>query len=174
MACLPATIFRLICTGTIGVLSLSTVLAAEHDPIEQLDPIVITATASPTTLSQAPAAVTIISREQIAQQHANRLSTVLQQIPGVFVDEMGGRGGLSSVYLRGGDPNFTVIMIDGIPINDPSNQRGGSVNLATLTPERIEIVRGPVSVVYGSDAMAGAINIITRKGQTNPHFSGSN
>ena len=173
MACLPATIFRLICTGTIGFLSLSTVLAAEHDPVEQLDPIVITATASPTTLSQAPAAVTIISREQIAQQHANRLSTVLQQIPGVFVDEMGGRGGLSSVYLRGGDPNFTMIMIDGIPINDPSNQRGGSVNLATLTPERIErieIVRGPVSVVYGSDAMAGAINIITRKGQTNPHY----
>ena len=78
MACLLTTLFRLICTGTIGFLSLSTVLAAEHDPIEQLDPIVITATASPTTLSQAPAAVTIISREQIAQQHANRLSTVLQ------------------------------------------------------------------------------------------------
>lgn len=173
MVSLPTTIFRLLCSSTIVVFSFSTALAATHDPIEQLDPLVITATASPTTLSQAPAAVTVITREQIAQQQANRLSTILQQIPGVFVDEMGGRGGLSSIYLRGGDPNFTVVMIDGIPINDPSNQRGGSVNLATLTPERIErieVVRGPVSVTYGSDAMAGAINIITRKGQTDPHY----
>ncbi len=173
MACLPTTIFRRLCTWTIVILSLSTVLAAEHDPIDMLDPLVITATAIPTTLSQTPAAVTIINRKQIAQQQANRLSTILQQVSGVFVDEMGGRGGMSSVYLRGGDPNFTMIMIDGIPINDPSNQRGGSVNLSTLTPERIErieIVRGPASVVYGSDAMAGAINIITRKGQANAHY----
>ena len=173
MVCLPTIIFQRLCTSTIVALSLSNVLAAEHDPIDTLDPLVITATASPTTLSQTPAAVTIINREQIAQQQANRLSTILQQVPGIFVDEMGGRGGISSVYLRGGDPNFTIIMIDGIPINDPSNQRGGSVNLSTLTPERIErieIVRGPASVVYGSDAMAGAINIITRKGQTNAHY----
>ncbi len=167
-----AILSRIICTWTIVTLSPAHALAAEHD-VEQLDPIIITATASPTTLSQTPAAVTVITREQIAQQHANRLSTILQQVPGVFVDEMGGRGGISSVYLRGGDPNFTLIMIDGIPINDPSNQRGGSVNLATLTPERIErieIVRGPASIVYGSDAMAGAVNIITRKGQTDPEY----
>jgi len=162
---------RALCIWTIGVLFLSNVLAAEHDPVETLDPLVITATANPTTLSQTPAAVTIISRKQIARQQANRLSTILQQVPGIFVDEMGGRGGISSVYLRGGDPNFTIIMIDGIPINDPSNQRGGSVNLSTLTPERIEIVRGPASVVYGSDAMAGAINIITRKGQAHSRYN---
>lgn len=176
MACLPTTILRLLCIGTIEVLFLSNVLAAEHDPVETLDPLVITATASPTTLSQTPAAVTIISREQIARQQANRLSTILQQVPGIFVDEMGGRGGISSVYLRGSDPNFTIIMIDGIPINDPSNQRGGSVNLSTLTPERIErieIVRGPASVVYGSDAMAGAIDIITRKGQAHSRYNGT-
>ena len=153
--------------------SYSTLLAEEQDPIEKLDPIVITATTSPTRLSQAPAAMTIITRDEIAQQQANRLSTILQQVPGVFVDEMGGRGGMSSISIRGGDPNFTLIMIDGIPINDPSNSRGGSVNLSALTPERVErveIVRGPVSVIYGSDAMAGAINIITQKGQPNSQF----
>lgn len=168
-----ATFFLIIWTWTIGGFFFSKVLAADRDTVGQLDPVIITATASPTRLSQAPAAVTIITREQIDQQQANRLSTILQQVPGVFVDEMGGRGGLSSVYLRGGDPNFTLIMIDGIPINDPSNQRGGSVNLAALTPERIErieIVRGPASIVYGSDAMAGAINMITRKGQSTPQY----
>jgi vitamin B12 transporter len=173
LPCWPSTIFWFISSGTIGVLAPSYALAADHDPIETLDPIVITATVRPTTLSQTPASVTIISREQMAQQQANRLSGLLQQVPGVFVDEMGGRGGLSSVYLRGGDPNFTLIMIDGIPLNDPSNPRGGSVNLSTITPERIErieIVRGPASIVHGSDAMAGAINIITRKGQTKPHY----
>ncbi len=67
--------------------------------------------------------------------------------------------------MRGGDPNFTVIMLDGIPINDSMNQRGGSVDLSTLTPEgieRIEVVRGPTSALYGSDAMSGVINILSK------------
>ncbi|MDT7042128.1 TonB-dependent receptor plug domain-containing protein [Candidatus Nitronereus thalassa] len=169
----PTAIFWFISFWTLAIHSSCNVLASEKEPIEVLDPIVITATASPTTLSQVPASVTIITREKIVQQQANRLSSILQQVPGIIVDEMGGRGGLSSVYLRGGDPNFTLIMIDGIPLNDPSNQRGGSVNLSILTPERIErieIVRGPASIVYGSDAMAGAINIITRKGQSHSNY----
>ena len=142
--------------------------AADDSSISELDPVVVTASAGPTALSRTPASVAVISRDQIDRQEANRLSTVLQQIPGLYVDEMGGRGGISSVYIRGGDPNFTVIMIDGIRLNDPTNQRGGSVDLSTLTTERIdriEIVRGPASVLYGSDAMGGVINIITRRGQ---------
>ena len=80
---------------------------------------------------------------------------------------MGGRSGLSSLYIRGSDPNYTMVLLDGVPLNDPTNQRGGSVDLSSLTPERIErieIVKGPASVFYGSDAMAGAVNIITQKG----------
>ena len=91
----------------------------------------------------------------------------MQQTPGIFVDEMGSRSGLSSLYIRGGDPNFTMVLLDGVPLNDPTNQRGGSVDLSTLTPERIErieIVKGPASVFYGSDAMAGVVNVITQKG----------
>ncbi len=78
---------------------------------------------------------------------------------------MGGRGGISSIYLRGADPNFTLIMLDGIPLNDSTDQRGGSVDLSTIPIEqitRIEIVRGPLSAFYGSEAMAGAINLITK------------
>ncbi|MEC4675027.1 MAG: TonB-dependent receptor [Nitrospirota bacterium] len=141
---------------------------AEDIPLNTLEPIVVTASPIPLTYLQASASVTVITKSEIEHQQANRLATILQQVPGVFVDEMGGRGGTSSLYVRGGDPNFTLVMLDGIPLNDSSNQRGGSVDLATLTPERIariEVVRGPASVQYGSDAMAGVINIITHTGQ---------
>ena len=83
---------------------------------------------------------------------------VLRLVPGLHVDQRGGRGGIGSVYLRGADPNFVVVMIDGISVNDPTNSRGGSFNLAALDVaniERIEILRGSASAVYGSDAMAG-------------------
>ena len=123
-------------------------------------------------MTSAPASVTVITRSQIQQQQANRLSEALIRVPGLYVDEMGGRGGLSSVYLRGGDPNFTMVMIDGVPINDQTNPRGGSVDLSLLTPERIErveIIRGPLSALYGSEAVSGVINIITQTGTDQSH-----
>lgn len=141
----------------------------EPPPVETLDPVVVTATALPTNQSQTPLQTKVFTRKEFDLQQPNRLGTLLQQTPGIFVDEMGGRSGLSSLYIRGGDPNFTMVLLDGVPLNDPTNPRGGSVDLSSLTPERIErieIVKGPASVFYGSDAMAGAVNIITRKGST--------
>lgn len=140
---------------------------AETPPFETFNPVVVTATALPTSQSRAPIQTKIFTRKDLAPQQPNRLSTILQRTPGVFVDEMGGRSGISSLYIRGGDPNFTMVLLDGVPLNDPTNQRGGSVDLSSLTPERIErieIVKGPASVFYGSDAMAGVVNIITQKG----------
>lgn len=147
------------------VLSPSAGLA--EPPVETLDPVVVTATALPTNQSQTPIQTQVFKRMDFDMQQPNRLGTLLQQTPGVFVDEMGGRSGLSSLYIRGSDPNYTMVLLDGVPLNDPTNQRGGSVDLSSLTPERIErieIVKGPASVFYGSDAMAGAVNIITQKG----------
>ena len=141
--------------------------SAETLPVETLDPVVVTATALPTSQSQTPIQTKVFTRTDFDLQQPNRVGTLLQQIPGVFVDEMGGRTGLSSLYIRGGDPNFTMVLLDGVPLNDPTNQRGGSVDLSSLTPERIErieIVKGPASVFYGSDAMAGVVNVITQKG----------
>ncbi|HSG05175.1 MAG TPA: TonB-dependent receptor, partial [Nitrospiria bacterium] len=80
-------------------------------------------------------------------------------------------GGVSSVYIRGADPNHTVVIIDGIKVNDPMNSRGGSFDFSTLNTdsiERIEVVRGPLSSVYGSDAIAGAVHIITRRPASEP------
>jgi vitamin B12 transporter len=134
---------------------------------------VVTAAAFPAQEGEISADITIITREEIERQQAVTVSEILTQVPGLHVDESGARGGLSSVYIRGGDPNFTAIMIDGVPINDPTNARGGSVDLSTLTPEnieRIEIVRGPASSLYGSDPMAGVINIVTRRGDKESRY----
>ncbi len=134
---------------------------------------VVTAAAFPAQEGEVSANVTIITREDIERQQAVTVSEILTQVPGLHVDESGARGGLSSVYIRGGDPNFTAIMIDGIAINDPTNARGGSVDLSSLTPEnieRIEVVRGPASSLYGSDPMAGVINIVTRRGDQESRY----
>ncbi len=140
----------------------------------QLDTMVVSASALHTPLTSTPANVTVITRTQIEAQQAYRFSEILQQVSGLHVDEMGGRGGINSLYLRGGDPNFTLIMIDGVPMNDPTDARGGSVDLSTLTPERIErieVLRGPLSSRYGSEAVSGVINIMTRTGEKESHQS---
>jgi iron complex outermembrane receptor protein/vitamin B12 transporter len=150
------------------VLRTATDLSAQQLPIVELEPVVVTASVFPKNYNDTPSVVTIVTRDEIERLQANRVSDVLRLVPGLHVDEMGGRGGISSVYVRGGDPNFTVIMIDGIQINDPTNSRGGSVDLSSLTPEHIdsiEVLRGPISSLYGSDAMGGAINIRTRRGK---------
>lgn len=140
---------------------------SESDSAVILEPVVVTATIIPVNLSREPASVTVISREQIEATQASSVTELLRQVPGVHIDQPGGRGHVSSVYVRGGDPNFTLVLLDGIKINDPTNSRGGSFDFATLDTdniERIEIVRGPVSVVHGADAVSGVINIITRRG----------
>jgi len=134
-----------------------------------LPPIIITGTGPPTTLEETPANVTVITRDELDKLHPHSFIDVLRNVPGIHVDQPGGRGGVSSVYMRGSDPNYTLILMDGVILNDPTNSRGGSVNLSTIdveTIERIEIISGPLSAVYGSDALGGVINIETRKGAT--------
>ena len=141
------------------------VVQADETDILTLDPILVTGSAHPTRLHRSTQSHSIIDHQDYSLLQPNRLSSILQQVPGIHLDEMGGRGGISSIYLRGADPNFTLIMLDGIPLNDSTDQRGGSVDLSTIPIDqitRIEIVRGPLSAFYGSEAMAGAINLITK------------
>ena len=138
-----------------------------------LDPIIVTGSAYPTRLSRTTQSHTVITHSNSSALQPNRLTSLLQQVPGFHLDEMGGRGGISSVYLRGADPNFTLIMLDGIPMNDSTDQRGGSVDLSTISIDQIskvEIVRGPLSAFYGSEAVAGAINLITKPSAENTEF----
>ena len=138
---------------------------ADETTVPTLDPVIVTGSAHTTRLHRSTQSHSIIDQHDYSPLQPNRLSSILQHIPGVHLDEMGGRGGISSIYLRGADPNFTLIMLDGIPLNDSTDQLGGSVDLSTISIDqitRVEIVRGPLSSFYGSEAMAGAINLITK------------
>ena len=133
--------------------------------IPRLEPVVVTGTALPHPVEATLASVTVLPAPDLERLRLSILTEALRQVPGLHVDQTGARGGLSSVYIRGGDPNFSLVMVDGIPLNDPLNPRGGSVDLSLIDlidAERIEVVRGPLSSRYGSDAMSGAINLITR------------
>ncbi len=136
-----------------------------------LEPVVVTGSAYPSELSKSTGSVTVITEEDIKNSHAVSVGEVLEQVPGLYVDQPASRGGVTSVYIRGGDPNFTLVLIDGVKVNDPTNSRGGSFDFSTLSTddiERIEIVRDPMSSLYGSDALSGVINIITKKGEGKP------
>lgn len=109
--------------------------------------------------------VTVLSREDFDVEKPAKLADILRRVAGIHIDSVGGRGGTGSLYLRGADPNYTLVLVDGVRVNDPTNARGGSFDFSTLDVadvERVEIARGPYSAVYGGDALAGVINIVTR------------
>lgn len=131
---------------------------------DSLETIVVTGsrTASANNL---PVKRTVLERAEIERRNTASVLELLRGIDGVHVSQYGGRGGITSVFLQGAEPNFTVVLIDGVKVNDPNNSRGGSFNFANLNTaeiERIEVVRGPYSSIYGSDALSGVINIVTR------------
>ena len=110
--------------------------------------------------------VTVLKRADFDVEKPAQLSDILRRVAGVHVDQVGGRGGTGSVYVRGADPNYTLVLVDGVRVNDPTNARGGSFDFSTLDVadvERVEIARGPYSAVYGGDALAGVVNIVTRQ-----------
>jgi len=137
---------------------------AAPDPGSRLDATVVTATRTPTARAEIGSAVSVLTREQIVNSQARTLGDVLRRVPGVAVVQSGKPGGQTSVFLRGLNSNQTLFLIDGARINNPLS---GLVTLSSFTPdqiERIEVVRGPQSTLYGADALGGVINIITRKG----------
>ena len=139
--------------------------------VPQLDTVVVTASRSPQILQEAMGDVTVIGREALQRAGADSVADILARQPGVQVNNNGGPQTATGVMLRGANANQTLVLINGIRIN--SSIQGG-VNWNTLDPaaiERIEILRGSASSLYGSDAIGGVINIITRKGETDRPLS---
>jgi vitamin B12 transporter len=117
--------------------------------------------------------VTVIPGSEVEKWGANGITEVLREAVGTVVTPTGGPNTQTSVSLRGSDPSQTLVMIDGVPIGNPAATDGSLDfgNLSAIDIDRIEIVRGPQSALYGSDAMGGVINVITKKGKKGEHHS---
>lgn len=134
--------------------------------------VVVTATRDDAPTSQVGASVTSFDAVAIARRGEVLVGDLLREAPGVAVVQNGGRGNVTSLFVRGGENNYTKVLLDGIPINEP----GGTFNFGGLTTghfERVELVRGAQSAVFGSDAMAGVLQLVTRRGRTNPRPVGA-
>ena len=136
----------------------------------RIAPVVVTATSTPIALDRVPASVTILDGAMLRAEGLTHVADALRQVPGMAVVQSGSFGAPTSLFTRGAQSNYTKVLIDGVPVNDP----GGALDLGLLTlddVERIEIVRGPTSVLYGSDAVAGVVQIFTRHGGARPRGS---
>ena len=144
------------------VLSLSThvVRAADADP---LDPVVVTATRFATPLSKIGNSITVLSAEDIRDSQKTVLSDLLSATPGVTVTRNGGLGSTTFLRIRGAETDQTVVLFDGVKLNDPSSPGGGYdfANLVTNDFSHVEVLRGPQSTLWGSQAIGGVINIVT-------------
>lgn len=138
----------------------------------RIEPVVVTATRTPLAIGDLPASVTVLHGADLRARGVTSVSDALREVPGVAIARSGSFAGVTSVFTRGGQSSYTKILIDGVPMNQP----GGFFDWATLSTdnvERIEIVRGPSSVVWGSDAVTGVVNVITRSGRGGPRMMAS-
>jgi len=128
------------------------------------DMIVVTASRSEEKLSDVGKSISVIGIDTIEQRQTASLADLLRTMPGVTIQRNGGLGTITSIFIRGAQSEQTVALIDGVKINDPSSPGGGFnfADLLTDNLERVEILRGPQSVLWGSQAIGGVINIITR------------
>jgi vitamin B12 transporter len=133
--------------------------------LQEAKQIVVTGTMLDSELENSGSSVSVLTGQELKDgQYRNALNAI-RQLPGVDVVQSGGNGGNAGVFLRGGNSEHTLVLLDGIELNNPATANR-SFNLANLTLEnidRIEVVRGPQSTVYGSDAMGGVINLISKK-----------
>jgi vitamin B12 transporter len=139
---------------------------------ETVDDVVVTATRTSGNLELVGGtSVTVITAEEIEASHLTTVAEILQTVPGLQMSNAGGMGAASKVFIRGADSKNTLLLIDGIVANDPTDVNRGAdfSNILLDNVERIEVVKGAMSVLYGSNATAGVINIITRSGSQGVH-----
>jgi len=145
------------------LLALTVSISASAQQVEQKDTIIVTATRTEISVSDAIVPVTVITRDQIEQSLAMDLAELLRFEAGIDIGRNGGPGQATSVFLRGAESNHTLVLVDGVRIN-PGTIGGAPIeNIAPEIIERIEIVKGARSSLYGTDAIGGVINIITRR-----------
>lgn len=143
--------------------ALSLPARAEEAPVFIADEIVVTPTRAPQKLTDTLAATTVLTRSDIEASGAIDLPALLQGLPGVEISQTGGFGAQASIRLRGAEADHTLVLVDGLRVNSVSTGATAVEHLAIDDIERIEIVRGNVSSVYGSEAVGGVVRIFTRQ-----------
>lgn len=151
--------------AALAALAAPSVSQAQQPSIDTatLAPVVVTATRTDIKPVAPLASTTVITGADLRAQGITTVKDALATVPGVFAPQSGSYGSQTSLFVRGGESDYTEILLDGVPVNDP----GGFLDLANLTTDnvdRIEIVRGPASVLYGANAVTGVIQIFTRGG----------
>jgi vitamin B12 transporter len=145
--------------------------ARAGDPPSYSEQVVVTATLAPEEESEIGTAATVITRERIEETGAPTVLEALRLVPGLDVVRAGSDGAVTSVFLRGGGSTHALVLVDGVRVNSPYFAGYDFSSLTTANVERIEVVRGPFSALYGSDALGGVIQIFTRPAGSRPGAS---
>jgi vitamin B12 transporter len=136
-------------------------------PAPLREQVVVSATRSEAATSTLGMAVSVLDREHIEERAASSTLALLQDVPGVATARTGGVGAQGSVFVRGGESRYARVLVDGVPVNQP----GGAYDFGNAVPlewDRVEVVRGATSSLYGTDALAGVVHFVTRRGQGDP------
>jgi vitamin B12 transporter len=153
----------------IGI-ALSALFVVHSASADTIETVVISATRTEQPLEKTGASITLITADDLKTQQTVVLSDILKQVPSVVINRNGGVGQVTTVSIRGAEQGQTVTLVDGIRFNDPSDVSEGTIfgDILANNVSRVEILRGPQSTLYGSDAIGGVINIVTRRGGETP------
>src|SRR4249920_2991239 len=151
--------------AVVVLLILSVAMPATAQEPKKLDPVIVTGTKIETPAEQVGATVTVIDGEEIETRLYPTVDEALRNVPGVEIRRSGSFGKTTSISIRGANANQVQVLVDGVRVKSPTT---GQADLSDISPDlidRIEVIRGPQSTLYGADAIGGVVNIITRKGK---------
>jgi vitamin B12 transporter len=158
----------------LAALSLSAATAPTSAQTAQpLETVIISGTRTPVPSTEVGSTLTIVTGEELETRQIRIVSDALRAVPGLAVSRSGPLGTFTQVRIRGAEANQTVVMIDGIKVNDPFTSEVDFAHLLTAEIDRIEVLRGPQSVLYGSEAIGGVISIFTKRGAPGSQFQGN-
>jgi vitamin B12 transporter len=160
---LSATFAVLLCPGMAR--------AADEEQEKSLGTVVVTATRTEQPIEQATTSISVITGDEIDSRHAPAVIDVLRDVPGVDVSQAGSPGANASVFIRGANADQTLVLLDGVEVNSPTLGDFAFGILNTDNIDRVEVLRGAGGTLYGSEAIGGVVNVISRRGEGTPQFT---